>query len=106
MNFNTQGVLVSLFDDSFSMKLQGQVSEINLLLQNKLIIANFTYISDIKIKVFLNDNINYDFSNNFQADKIAFIKPNKKVSKTFSIESQFFSKYTKGTISIEEEMQF
>ncbi|KAL4431800.1 hypothetical protein ABPG74_015240 [Tetrahymena malaccensis] len=99
------GAIVQTNDLQNEIILQGQQININKILNQKIIFANYSSFDQISINVTLIDGVNYDYNEQFLLSDLKFIKQKLQIENNpqMSLQSQFNIVYPSGTINIEEE---
>ncbi|KAL4430307.1 hypothetical protein ABPG74_019466 [Tetrahymena malaccensis] len=99
------GAIVQTNDFQNEMILQGQQENINRILNQKIIFANYSSFDQIYINITLIDGVNYDFNQQFLLSECKFIKQKLQIENNpqMSLQSQFNLVYPSGIIYLEQE---
>ncbi|KAL4479922.1 hypothetical protein ABPG74_020438 [Tetrahymena malaccensis] len=103
-----KGALISLSQDSSTIMLQGETSQVNQLVAQGFYIQNFFLTKNINVTISAYDQINYQFESRYTFEEVSFLKilESISVSKTCNLQCEFNQQYSNGVIPVNEQFKF
>ncbi|EAR84027.2 calpain family cysteine protease (macronuclear) [Tetrahymena thermophila SB210] len=99
------GAVVQTNDSQNQITFQGQLININNILSQKIIFANYSSFDQISINITVIDGVNYELNEQILLSDCIFIKQKLQIENNpqMSLQSQFNKVYQSGIINIEQE---